>query len=177
MDKKCYCINPSCKCLFGCGCTLADKSVGKCMCCIMEETNQKIDKLRRKKTTTIIQEITKVEGSTGGNQCDCDLKDGSRFYDIIVVDNNDYVSCRYGCSVTFDSTPTVNRWYDTYIKSTELHSIAKEIDCKIIYDLKTDDMPYDNPKFNEDNYLLLFIHKETLEYAVFYIYHQNLKHN
>ena len=94
--KTCYCINPSCKCVYGCGCTLADKSVGKCMCCVMEETNYKIDKLRRKKTTTTTTSTPPDPSPPDIPKCECNLGDG-RFYDRIVDDEGNYVSCRYGC--------------------------------------------------------------------------------
>lgn len=173
MDKKCYCINPSCKCLFGCGCTLADKSVGKCMCCIMEETNQKIDKLRRKKTTTI--------PSGGGSQCDCDLGDG-KFYDIIVVDDEaddtKYVSCRYGCSVEFDDVnfdiDMVN-WQLEYIKAIHLVDINNVINNDIKYKLRYNKEPNKIPTFNDDYVLLLFVKKSTLEYVVVKTNKDNIK--
>lgn len=159
MDKKCYCINPSCKCLFGCGCTLADKSVGKCMCCIMEETNQKIDKLRRKKTT-----------SSGGSKCKFDLGN-DRFYDIIVVDeSNNYVSCRYECSVKVEDFPSIDGDVDwkgenAYITDEYITKLGnKNVTIQYEPEIET----YNKPKKTDTKYLLLFIKKTTLEYAVFW---------
>ena len=163
MDKKCYCINPSCKCLFGCGCTLADKSVGKCMCCIMEETNQKIDKLRRRKTTTIPS-----GGNSGGKYCECKKLGDSRFYDIIVVNGSNYVSCRYGCSVTIegDFEITDDNWQKDYITDDYLVNIEDITNTTTItYNLKNGEelhLQLETP------YYLLFINKPTLMYAVFF---------
>lgn len=162
MDKKCYCINPSCKCLFGCGCTLADKSVGKCMCCIMEETNQKIDKLRRRKTTTI------PSGNLGGKYCECKKLGDSIFYDIIVVDGSNYVSCRYGCSVTIKEGFEIakDNWQKDYITGDYLTSItANEINDDMIYNLKNGEELYQQL---EPPYYLLFVDKSTLMYAAFF---------
>ena len=162
MDKKCYCINPSCKCLFGCGCTLADKSVGKCMCCIMEETNQKIDKLRRKKITT-----TLLGGNSGGSQCKCNLGK-NRFYDIIVVDENkNYVSCRYECSVEIiDFSEVEADWKgeDAYITDEYISGLGEK---NVTINYGSEITTYGEPKLAEGKYLLLFIKKTTLEYAVF----------
>ena len=90
--KKCYCSNKFCKCLFGCGCTISSNVTGKCMCCIMEENDKKL----RRRGNVIIKEP--------GEECKCDDKYKTKFYDIIVFnivgEEEYYWSCRYGCMVT-----------------------------------------------------------------------------
>lgn len=149
--KTCYCINPLCKCVYGCGCTLADKSVGKCMCCIMEETNNKIDKLRRKKTTK--------------NNCNCDLGN-QKFYDIIVNHGNDkYYSVRYECLVTVKpkNGHTISYDYDGYIKASQ-NNEYEEIES-LIYE-KT--IPSETTNFKGDTYYLLFVDRKNLMYGLYY---------
>lgn len=152
--KTCYCINPSCKCVYGCGCTLADKSVGKCMCCVMEETNHKIDKLRRKKTTI----------SVSGGNCECDLGD-RKFYDIIVKSDRTYYSVRYGCLVTFSSDDSeIKCEFDEYIKVSQNNNYDK-IES-LTYDTS---IPIEEEPKNEDGiYYLLFVDRKTLKYGLYY---------
>lgn len=121
--KKCYCSNKFCKCLFGCGCTVYGSGYGKCMCCIMEENDKK---LRRKGGNVTIQktEIFNQE------ECKCDDKYKTKFYDIIVFKDDDYWSCRYGCLVTISgdySEPTENKWKDDAIEEDDPYKSNVEI--------------------------------------------------
>ena len=126
--KKCYCSNKFCKCLFGCGCTISSSGYGKCMCCIMEENDKK---LRRRGNG----------GKPGsGEECKCDDKYKTKFYDIIVfniVEKEEYYwSCRYGCKVSITITggsfnPVNIEWENGTIEH------AHESKIQITYDISS----------------------------------------
>ena len=111
------------------------------MCCIMEENDKR---LRRRGKVTIGQ------GESEEKKCDCDFND-PKFYDIIVFNESEYWSCRYGCIVTLNgedySDPTGDNWKDV------------AVDKKFPY--KTDVMiTYDSSNVKSSNDVNILIIKE-----------------
>ena len=110
------------------------------------------DKRLRRRGNVVIEKT--IEPGSGG-ECNCNF-DEPKFYDIIVFNNPDYWSCRYGCLVTINDgkfNPSSNSWTDVKVDK----------DSPYMKDIQ---ITYDTPKVeNSDDVNILIVKEENLKHV------------